>query len=177
MTDFDKSRPAQGDSSNMEVLGQVMWLMSQSTLHRRWHIESLFQWIIPALMHKQFRVYTRQQKPVAYVSWARLSESKESAYVLNPRGLQPVDWQSGDRIWVVDLISPFNATREVYADLRNNVFRNDVGRALRVKPGSDEMRIIYIHGSDAVHKARDRVRNPTVDITRNAVAHNNAIRV
>lgn len=148
----------------MEVLGQVAWLMSQSPLHHKWAMASLLQWVVPALMHKQFRVYTQNGKPVAYVSWAWLSQEKESAYVLNPRGLQPVDWKSGGRLWIVDLISPFGATKEVLKDLRGNIFQDQVGRALRVKPGSDEMRIWYLHGTNALEKSRDLATSPTVQV-------------
>ncbi len=151
--------------SNMEVVGQVAWLMTQSPLHRTWAMGSLLQWVVPALMHRQYRVYSQNGKPVAYVSWAWLTQEKESSYVLNPRGLQPVDWKSGDRGWIVDFISPFGATKDVIKDLRRNLFKDAVGRALRVKPGSDEMRIWYIHGADAIEKSRDWGRSPTVQIS------------
>lgn len=163
--------PTQTDSaaniSNMEVMGQVAWLMTQSPLHRKWAIASLLQWVLPALLNKQYRVYSRNGKPVAYVSWAWLSQEKETAYALNPRCLQPVDWKSGSRLWIVDLVSPFGATKEVIQDLRRNIFRDEVGRALRVKPGSEEMRIWYLHGADAVEKSRDWERSPTVQLQTN----------
>lgn len=150
--------------TNMSMLGEIVWLMAHSELHRDWPIASIFQWVAPALMHKQCRLYRRDNRPVAYVAWAHMSKDVEEAYVLNPKSLQPNDWKSGDRGWLVDWIAPFGDSAAVMQDLREGIFKDEVGRALRVKPGSDEMQIIYVHGVNANEKARDLKLNPPVDL-------------
>lgn len=150
--------------TGLSMLGEIAWLMAQSPLHRSWPLESLMQWVAPALALKQCRTYHRDQRPVAYVSWARLSRETEEAYVLNPRGLQPANWNNGQRLWVIDLIAPFGDGGTVIRDLRTGLFRDEVVRALRVKPGDDQMRIIYLHGVDAATKARDESLHPAVDL-------------
>jgi cytolysin-activating lysine-acyltransferase len=164
----DRSASRQGGAApvptNTTMLGEIVWLMAHSTLHRGWPIESIMQWVIPALLHQQCRLYHRSGRPVAYVAWARLSREVEESYVLNPRSLQPKDWVSGERHWVIDWIAPFGDSNAVIRDLREGLFRDEVGRALRVKPGSDEMRIIYLHGANARIKAGNEEFNPTVDL-------------
>lgn len=150
--------------TNMSMLGDVVWLMAHSKLHKEWPMVSIFQWVVPALVHKQCRLYRRDGRPVAYVAWARMSKEVEEAYVLNPRSLNPKDWTSGDRGWLVDWIAPFGDSAMVMQDLREGLFKDEVGRALRVKPNSDEMQIIYIHGANAVAKAQDPNLNPPVDL-------------
>ena len=93
-----------------------------------------------------------------------MSKEVEEAYVLNPRSLNPKDWTSGERGWIVDWIAPFGDSPLVMKDLREGLFKDEVGRALRVKPGSDEMQIIYIHGANAAAKAHDETLNPPVDL-------------
>lgn len=159
-----ENRPPSDGNSNMQLLGEVMWLMAHSPIHRSWPIESLMQWVTPALLHRQCRVYRRQGKPIAYVSWAYLSKEVEEAYVLNPSGLQPKDWKSGDRIWLLDVLAPFGGSRAIARDLKNGIFKDSVGRALRVKPGQDEMRIVYLHGANAIEQSRDRTQSTTVDL-------------
>lgn len=154
----------QGEPTNMSMLGEIVWLMAHSKLHQEWPIASIFQWVMPALMHKQCRLYRRNGRPVAYVAWARLSKEVEEAYVLNPKSLQPKDWTGGDRGWLVDWIAPFGDSSAVMQDLREGIFKDEVGRALRVKPGSDEMQIIYVHGAHAWSKAQDEALHPTVDL-------------
>lgn len=155
------TRPA---PTNMSMLGEIVWLMAHSELHRDWPIASIFQWVVPALMHQQCRLYRRDGRPVAYVAWAYLSKEVEETYVLNPKSLQPKDWKSGDRGWLIDWIAPFGDSAAVMQDLREGIFKDEVGRALRVKPGSDEMQIIYVHGANASEKARDMKLNPPVDL-------------
>ncbi|MEK7345846.1 MAG: toxin-activating lysine-acyltransferase [Pseudomonadota bacterium] len=154
----------QGEVTNMSMLGEIVWLMAHSKLHQEWPIASIFQWVMPALMHKQCRLYRRNGRPVAYVAWARMSKEVEEAYVLNPKSLQPRDWTSGDKGWLVDWIAPFGDSAAVMQDLREGIFKDEVGRALRVKPDSDEMQIIYVHGANAAVKAQDETLNPAVDL-------------
>lgn len=149
---------------NSSVLGEVTWLMAQSELHRDWPIASVMQWVLPALMYNQYRLYRRGGKPVGYVSWARLSAEVESLYVRDPSSLQPADWQSGDRIWLIDWLAPDGGTFTIARDLKHNIFPNDVGRALRWKRSSDTLKIFYLHGQNALDKARDWERNPTVEL-------------
>lgn len=156
-----------GQSSSIPssaVLGEMTWLYSMSELHRTWPIGSIHQWLLPALMHRQYRIYHKGKKPVGLITWARMSKEVETAYVRNTRSLQPKDWNSGDRLWGLDLVAPFGDGKLIIQDLRTNVFPNDVGRFLRVRKGDDTMRIMYVHGVKAVEKARDLEQSPTVDL-------------
>lgn len=150
--------------SNSAILGEVTWLLSHSTLHQEWPIGSIQQWVLPAVLHKQFRIYRQNGKPIGYVSWAWLSKDVEEAYVLNTSSLQPKDWKSGDRGWVIDFVTPFGSASRIARDLKTGIFKNDVGRSLRVRPGSDTIQIQYLHGANAVEKARNREFSPTVEL-------------
>ena len=79
----------QQPSTNLALMGEVVWLMAHSPLHKTWPMVSIFQWVMPAFAHRQFRLYRRHGKPIAYVAWARMTKKVEEAYVLNPRSLNP----------------------------------------------------------------------------------------
>lgn len=153
-----------GSIPSSAVLGEMVWLYSMSEMHRHWPIGSIHQWLLPALINKQYRIYHVGKKPVGLVTWAHMTAEAETAYVRNARSLQPKDWTGGDRNWVIDFIAPFGDALRIGHDLRTNVFPNEVGRILQVKKGSDTMKIAYIHGIKAVDKARDWNANPTVDL-------------
>jgi cytolysin-activating lysine-acyltransferase len=153
-----------GSVPSSAVLGEMVWLYSMSELHRTWPIGSIHQWLLPALMHKQYRIYHKGKKPVGLVTWARMSAEVETAYVRNTRSLQPKDWASGDRLLGLDLVAPFGDDNIMIHDLRHEVFPDEVGRFLRVRKGDDTLRIMYVHGVNAIAKARDRDFNPTVDL-------------
>ena len=146
------------------VLGEMVWLYSMSEMHRDWPMGSIHQWLLPAIMHKQFRLYHEGRKPVGLVTWARMSEEAEAAYVRNPRSLQPKDWKSGDRGWLLDYIAPFGDALRIGEDLKTTIFAGKMGRYLRVKPGSDTMKISYLHGVNRLKDASDHTKNPTVDL-------------
>lgn len=157
--------PAKLDSlPSSAILGEMAWLYSMSELHRTWPIGSIHQWLLPALLHKQYRIYHKNKKPVGFMTWARMSAAVETAYVRNTRSLQPKDWNSGDRLWGIDLVAPFGDGKQIMKDIRANVFCDEVGRFLRVRKGDDTLRIMYFHGVNAIAKARDRDGNPTVDL-------------
>lgn len=151
-------------SATSAVLGEMVWLYSMSELHQSWPFGALQQWLVPAIAHKQYRLYHREGRPVGLVTWAWLSKDIETAYVRNTTSLQPKDWQSGDRGWLLDFIAPFGDAKRITQDLRHNVFPNDVGRFLRIRKNDETMRIMYVHGAKALEKARDRGASPTVEL-------------
>lgn len=150
--------------SNLEMLGEMCWLYSHSRIHRSWPMISLQKWLLPAVLTQQMRVYRREGRPHAFVTWAKLSREVEEAYVRNTGSLQPRDWKSGDRIWFIDLVAPFGGTRQIAHDLKHDVFPNDVGRFLRAKEGDNTLRVFYVHGANALAKARDPTESPTVNL-------------
>ena len=76
---------------------------------------------MPALVLEQCKLYTRNGAPVAYVSWARLSDSVALRYQQAPHQLMPSEWQCGDQVWLMDLIAPFGGAEDIVKDLRETV--------------------------------------------------------
>jgi cytolysin-activating lysine-acyltransferase len=77
---------------------------------------------MPALVLDQAKLFMRDNAPIAYVSWAKLSEDVAKRYQAAPHHLSASDWNSGEQIWIVDLCTPFGGMQEVMKDLRENVF-------------------------------------------------------
>lgn len=113
-----------------EALGQVVWLLSQSPVHRELKIRDLEWSFMPAILLEQFRIFrfgplpglddpsklvpanfnkqSIEQMPLGVAIWAKLSAEAE-AKVENGEHLTLEDWRSGDRVWLLELISPFAA--------------------------------------------------------------------
>jgi cytolysin-activating lysine-acyltransferase len=133
-----------------EALGQITWLFSQSPLHQHLKIKDLEWSVMPALMVEQFRVFSfgplqglenvkpeeflpgftkegLEQMPLGVAFWGLLSEAAEAKVESGTR-LEPADWSSGDRLWLLELITPFatleNKLAEImFADLLNGPFK------------------------------------------------------
>jgi cytolysin-activating lysine-acyltransferase len=108
------------------LLGEMTWLLSQSPLHRVFQIGDLEWLVMPALIHRQFYIFRDGPKPVGLALWAKCNETAEAKLdrgMIEPENrLTPEEWQSGTKIWLVDLIAPFandtNKHREIMiADL------------------------------------------------------------
>ncbi|WP_121503961.1 toxin-activating lysine-acyltransferase [Stenotrophomonas sp. SMYL20] len=113
-----------------EALGQIVWLLSQSPLHREMQLKDLEWSFMPPLLKEQFRVFrfgtlpplpgmqeagaafagvTQQaleQLPLGVAIWANLSEEAERKLEAGER-LELDDWNSGDRLWLIEFITPF----------------------------------------------------------------------
>lgn len=100
------------------VLGAVAWLMMQQNSSRHTLLSGLEWRVMPPLVLDQAKLYMRENSPIAYVSWARLSEEAAQRYRSKPHHLTASDWQSGDQVWLVDLYAPFGGAQEVMKDLR-----------------------------------------------------------
>jgi cytolysin-activating lysine-acyltransferase len=130
------TNPSKGSSRSgspqtvAEALGQIVWLLSQSGLHKKLKIEDLEWSFMPPIIHEQFRIFrfgplpgmenvdpatfaplgmtkeSLQQLPLGVAIWAKLSEAAEMKLEKGQR-LTLEEWNSGDRVWLVELISPF----------------------------------------------------------------------
>lgn len=164
-----KKPPAGAPRTVAEALGQIVWLLSQSALHKELRIKDLEYTMMPAILHEQFRLFsfgptpglegvdpevmrksgfTReglQNMPLGVAIWARLSENAERKLESGEK-LSLDEWKSGDRVWLVELISPFanseNKLLEVllidlikgpFANTAFNVHRTDPATGLRKK--------------------------------------------
>jgi cytolysin-activating lysine-acyltransferase len=127
----ETSQPPPGAPRTVaEALGQIVWLFTQSPLHREMKLKDLEWSIMPAVLHEQFRIFRfgplpgisaeeaeklaplglskpgLEQLPLGVALWANLSEAAEAKLERGER-LAPEEWKSGDRTWLVELISPF----------------------------------------------------------------------
>lgn len=112
-----------------EALGQITWLFSQSPLHKQLPISALEWAVMPAIIHEQFRVFRfgplpgadaiaagdlipgidragLEQMPLGVALWGLLSADAEAKVDCGER-LDAADWRSGDRLWLLELITPF----------------------------------------------------------------------
>lgn len=106
----------------LPLLGPMTWLMLQQGATRNLLLGD-FEWrIMPALVLDQARLHMREESPLAFITWARLSEAAVARYRQAPHRLTPADWKSGEQVWIVDVVAPFGGAREVIDDLKAKMF-------------------------------------------------------
>jgi cytolysin-activating lysine-acyltransferase len=164
-------RPAGAPNTVAEALGQVVWLLTQSPLHRELKLKDLEWSFMPAIVKEQFRIFRfgplaaldgvdassfqrmgmsregLEQMPLGVAIWANLSESAERKLEQGEH-LALEDWQSGDRLWLVEFVAPFSSgdnkiSEAMMFDLMQGPFRG--------KP-------FYLHRTDPSTGCRDKVK-------------------
>ena len=121
-TIFDQPAPDGHAKKMSEVLGEITWLLTQSPLHKRLFLEDL-EWLVmtPVLLN-QFRLYYAPDRPIGVVLWAKVDEETAAALSQGINRMRPQDWTSGDKAWVVEVISPFGGAQEMVDELKKEVF-------------------------------------------------------
>lgn len=165
-----------GPKTVAEALGQIVWLFSQSPLHRHLKIADLEWSVMPAVLLEQFRVFsfgplpgledvkpeeflpgfTREgleQMPLGVAFWGMLSEEAEERLERGER-LQNDDWNSGDRLWLLELIAPFSTpenklTEVMLLDLVNGPFRGRRFSLHKTDPATGVKHKITLGGEQA----------------------------
>lgn len=110
-----------------DAFGQAIWLLSQSSIHRNLRVHEVAQAFLPPIAAGQFRIFRlgegaltaagderspsdfasgMERTPLAIAIWAHLSLDAEDR-LEKGESLEPSDWASGDRTWLVELVVPF----------------------------------------------------------------------
>ncbi|MBF0110368.1 MAG: toxin-activating lysine-acyltransferase [Magnetococcales bacterium] len=113
------------------ILGKAIWLMSKSPGHRRWEVGVIEDLVMEPIRRRQFKLYVKDNVPVAFVTWAWLSDEAEKGLIHSLMHLRSRDWHCGENLWIVDIVAPFGGEGHVLSDLIGKVFRNEKGKILR----------------------------------------------
>jgi cytolysin-activating lysine-acyltransferase len=120
-----------------QVLGEVVWLMSQSATHKGFLVSDLEWMVMTPMLLGQFRLFYEREKPIGVVLWGFVNDEVEARLLTGNARLRPGDWKSGERLWVTDIIAPFGRAEgaqvsmadQMIVDLKEKVFPT---RELRV---------------------------------------------
>jgi cytolysin-activating lysine-acyltransferase len=123
-TIFSKPAPEAAAKKMSEVLGEIVWLMSQSPLHKQFFIADLEWFVMTPLLLQQFRLFYAKDRPMGVAFWGFVSEEVEERLKTGTSRLRPQDWKSGDRLWVVEVVAPFGGVEEMVKDLKAKVFKD-----------------------------------------------------
>lgn len=136
--------PASSDQTSL-IIGDVVRLLLASPEHGKADLRLVEQRLLPAIRLNQFRILRKGEKPLAYLSWAKLSPGVEKRLRQGGAFLEPKEWDSGDNLWVIDRITPSGAAGDALTRLEHALFQNSRPRSLleetpttRVSPRTGE---------------------------------------
>jgi len=115
------------------MLGEIVWLLSQSQGHRHFAISDLDWMVAPAIANSQYRVFRAGKKPVGVALWAKVSDEANTKLTSGTGRLRPDEWKSGKNIWLIEVISPFaNAENKLTEAMFNDLVKGPLkGKSFR----------------------------------------------
>ena len=138
--------PLEGPSRDkLGVYGDVMFLAFRSPRHTRMQVSLLRTYFEPAIELGQFRIFRFDDVPRGMFTWGWLNGEAEEKLITG-EALEPEDWQSGDRLWIIDLIAPYKgltASMVRWIMQRGN-FSEDQFWFRRVADDNSTSRIVHI---------------------------------
>lgn len=117
------------------VMGDALWLMQHSAAHKHLFITDIDWMLVPPVALEQYRLWKRDNLPVAFATWGYLSPDAESRLLTGVRNVTESDWNSGEQLWLMDLIAPFGGQEEAALELKEKIFQD---RSVKtISPGPD----------------------------------------
>jgi cytolysin-activating lysine-acyltransferase len=139
-----KAHPPTGAARTVSaVLGEVVWLLTQSPRHKQAFFLADLEWMaMPPIVLQQFRMFYAKDRPIGAVLWAYVNDEVAERLVSGNARLRPQDWKCGDTAWVVDVIAPFGGTDEMLKNLKAKVFKDREVRFRAVEAGKGVARVM-----------------------------------
>jgi cytolysin-activating lysine-acyltransferase len=140
---FTDAAPAGAARTVSAVLGEMVWLLTQSPQHKQAFFIGDLEWMaMPPILLQQFRMFYAKDKPIGVILWAFVSDEVEARLLSGNARMRPQDWKSGDKLWIVEVLAPFGGTDEMLKDFKAKVFKDREVRFRAVEGGKGVVRVM-----------------------------------
>jgi len=87
-----------GDMTVARMLGEIVWIMTQSPGHKHFALGDLEWMVMPALLLEQYRIFRNGDQPLGVALWAYLSPEAEEKLKSGVGRLRPDEWAVGMKL-------------------------------------------------------------------------------
>lgn len=136
------------EKTRFQLLGEVTALCMNSKLHSKYRVNDIANNFLPPINLDQFRIYKKGDMPIALITWAFLDQETENKYINEQYDLSLNDWNKGDKLWFIDFIATQDVIKQIEHDLKNNLFPDKIGKALRA---DDNGKVHHIQEYYGIH--------------------------
>lgn len=117
-------KEAQNSLSKLPIMGPALWLYARDPLKKFMFMADIDWALLPPVILDQCRLYTKDGIPFAFFTWALVNDAVDQRLRSGTPRIAPHEWQSGQHLWLVDVVTPFGKTEEMIDELRNVQFPN-----------------------------------------------------
>lgn len=114
------------------AIGSVLLIATKSQSYK-YLFSHDYEWmIIPPIAAGQYSLFrNKRNEPIAFVSFASVNEEVEKRIIAGSLKLSPADWTSGDKLYIIDVISPFIPVIDILKELNDGQFKDKNIKILR----------------------------------------------
>lgn len=113
---------AQAALSKLPILGPALWLYARDPNRKFMFVADIDWAILPPVILDQCRLYTKNNIPFAFFTWATVSDAVDQRLRSGTPRIAPHEWQSGEHLWLIDVVVPFGQTEQMIDELRKAQF-------------------------------------------------------
>jgi len=125
--------------SRLPILGPAMWLYARDPVKKFMFVGDLDWAVLPPVVLDQCRLYTNNNLPYAFVTWALVNETVAARLRSAQPRIAPHEWKCGDEVWIIDAVAPFGQLEETIKELRQTIFPGRKVSALLPDPARPGM--------------------------------------
>ena len=126
--------------------------MLRSPSHRHVFLGELDWLLLPRLALKHCRLFTQGDQPLAFVSWAFVSDEVEARLKRGQIKLKPSEWRSGDRCWIVDLVAPGAKAEPFLQALKDGPLADQNVHLLKLDPETRKPEVVVVEKKERAEK-------------------------
>lgn len=97
--------PPGSDKTIAAILGEIVWLMSQSAEFKQYLISDLEWLVMPPILLRQFRLFYNEGRPVAAVFYAMVNGDTDVRLRSGGTRIESTEWNSGSISTIIATIS------------------------------------------------------------------------
>ena len=87
-----------------EALGRFMLICREAEAYQDWPIGSCIRLFVPPIDLGQYAIFTDGDATVGFLTWAWFSNEVSDWIMAHHDDPRPFEWNSGDILWLVDLV-------------------------------------------------------------------------
>lgn len=105
------------------IIGNAFELLAYSNLHCEYNVYYIFNYVFVPAKQKNIHVYYNEyQHPVAYFSWGLITSDVQSDLTNDRFIMTSDDWNSGQRLYIHDLVAPWGGGAYIVRDIKYRFF-------------------------------------------------------
>jgi cytolysin-activating lysine-acyltransferase len=120
---------AKKELAKLPLLGPALWLYARDAQRRFTFVADIDWRLMPALVLDQCRLFSKEDLPWAFVTWAFVSDAVNERLRSTAPVIAPHEWKSGEHPWLIDVVAPFGDVQAAAKEVLAAVAPGKTGRA------------------------------------------------